>query len=419
MIDNANFKVDLLNTALSCIGYENDDEVLLYYKIPLKSLNIGLKPLVSDSDISNFLGYVNKHKIMYVYIELVKNTESSSDEDGEGDSVSGDANDIVNEKHLVDEMEMNMNFDSLESDQEDIPKNARSRGLRNLRKKVISSGIRNNFYVGKEFANRDLAKERIRAYAVESRRNLDFKRNDKRRIKVICKGVVPTLTSKNEYVDKLQGPKHDISGKGKAMLIAVGVDANNGIYSVAYGIVGSENQYFWTWFLTCLVDDLDLFSNFNFTFITDMQKGLLPTIAKLFPSVEHRFCVRHINENMNLTCKGGDYKEMLWSSSTDWETTQKRKKRKCEIEMVKGDKLTRKGKTVTCSLCHGTGHNKRGCKATGLSDGGQMNDMPSETVSTEHVASKPLESQLVASQPLRSQHVARKPLQNKSVAKKS
>ncbi|GJT99860.1 hypothetical protein Tco_1110199 [Tanacetum coccineum] len=202
-------------------GYENEDEVLFYYKIPLKSLDIGLKPLVSKSDISSFLGYVNKHKIMYVYVELVENIEGTSDGDGDGDSKNDreskdgnfSANDIVDEKHLVDEIEVNMKddlevleFDSLKSDQEDVTENVRSRGLRNLRKKGTSSSIRNNFYVGKEFANKDLAKERIRAYSVKSRRNLDFKRNDKRRIRMICKCVVPTLTSKNEYVDCTQNP---------------------------------------------------------------------------------------------------------------------------------------------------------------------------------------------------------------------
>ena len=39
---------------------------------------------------------------------------------------------------------------------------------------------------------------------------------------------------------------------------------------------------------------------------------MLPAIAKLFPSAEHRICVRHIYENMNLTWKGNEYKEMLW-----------------------------------------------------------------------------------------------------------
>ncbi|GJU97127.1 hypothetical protein Tco_1326398 [Tanacetum coccineum] len=153
-----------------------------------------------------------------VYVELVEKTESSSDEDGQSDSESEDANNFVDEEHLVDEVKVNMSnfnfkldgedetkfidpiqphvnvteddlkvldFDSLKSDQEDVLENARSRGLRKLRKKHMSSGIRNNFYIGKEFANRDLAKERIRAYAVETKRNLDFKVNDKKRIRVI------------------------------------------------------------------------------------------------------------------------------------------------------------------------------------------------------------------------------------------
>ncbi|GKE55324.1 hypothetical protein Tco_1494509 [Tanacetum coccineum] len=95
-------------------GFEDDDVINLYYKIPLKSLDIGLKPLVSKNDISSFLGYVHKQKMMYVYAELVKTTEDSSDEDGEGDSKNDsedgkvDANDIIDDEHLVDEVEVNM-----------------------------------------------------------------------------------------------------------------------------------------------------------------------------------------------------------------------------------------------------------------------------------------------------------------------
>ncbi|GJT51257.1 hypothetical protein Tco_0977414 [Tanacetum coccineum] len=396
MIDNADFKLDILNTVLSYIGYKNDDEVLLYYKIPLKSLDIGLKPLVSDSDISNFLGYVNKHKIMYVYVELVETTEGTSDE--EGDSESEDANDIVDEEHLVDEVEVDMSSFKFQldeevetDDQEDVPKNARSRGLRNLRKKATSSGIRNNFYAGKEFANRDLAKERIRAYSVESRRKLNFKRNDKRRIRVTCKGVVPTLTSKSEYVDKLQGPKEDISGKGKAIMEYEKEDKISCPW-VLYLTKGDKAK----WVVKTFKDEHKCLQSRQIKQYNGMDVGIPEDWVH--ESYKLQTWINVYSHKIN-TVNGRD----MWSKS-ECPTTllppkvhpqigrppKKRKKSKGEIEMVKGDKLTRKGKTCTCSLCQGTGHNKRGCNATGSSNGGQINAMPSETVPTKRVASQPV-----------------------------
>ncbi|GJS89289.1 mutator type transposase [Tanacetum coccineum] len=56
------------------------------------------------------------------------------------------------------------------------------------------------------------------------------------------------------------------------ILIAVGVDPNNGIYPLAYVVVESESKDSWKWFLDCLGDDLELFRNSNFTFISDRQK---------------------------------------------------------------------------------------------------------------------------------------------------
>ncbi|KAK9066298.1 hypothetical protein SSX86_013619 [Deinandra increscens subsp. villosa] len=84
------------------------------------------------------------------------------------------------------------------------------------------------------------------------------------------------------------------------ILSAVGIDPNNGIYPVCYAIVETENLDSWTWFLQCLGEDLDLTSRSNFTFISDRQKGLLPAMANVYPSAEHRFCLRHIHENFGL-----------------------------------------------------------------------------------------------------------------------
>ncbi|GKB48864.1 mutator type transposase [Tanacetum coccineum] len=94
--------------------------------------------------------------------------------------------------------------------------------------------------------------------------------------------------------------------------LAVWVDLNNGIYPLAYAIVESENKDSWKWFLDCIGDDLDLFKNLIFTFISDRKKGVIPAIAETFPSAKHRFCLKHIYKNMQLSWRGQMYKEMLW-----------------------------------------------------------------------------------------------------------
>ncbi|GJV65433.1 hypothetical protein Tco_1476261 [Tanacetum coccineum] len=65
------------------------------------------------------------------------------------------------------------------------------------------------------------------------------------------------------------------------ILTAVGVDANNEIYPVAYAIVEAER--------------------------------LIQAIASVFPSAGHMYCVRQIHENMKSQFKGGVYKEILWN----------------------------------------------------------------------------------------------------------
>ncbi|XP_022039778.1 uncharacterized protein LOC110942333 [Helianthus annuus] len=99
------------------------------------------------------------------------------------------------------------------------------------------------------------------------------------------------------------------------VLSAVGIDSNNGIYPVAYSIVEAETKSSWEWFLGNLGDDLGLDQQSYFTFISDRQKGLIPALAKIFPLAEHRFCLRHIHENMKPRWSGNLFKEMLWDAA--------------------------------------------------------------------------------------------------------
>ncbi|KAL0416055.1 UNVERIFIED_CONTAM: hypothetical protein Slati_3437400 [Sesamum latifolium] len=57
------------------------------------------------------------------------------------------------------------------------------------------------------------------------------------------------------------------------LLTAVGVDPNNNTYPIAYAIVRSENMETWEWFLTILKQDLNIIRDYEYTFMSDKQKG--------------------------------------------------------------------------------------------------------------------------------------------------
>ncbi|XP_076897925.1 uncharacterized protein LOC143551040 [Bidens hawaiensis] len=105
------------------------------------------------------------------------------------------------------------------------------------------------------------------------------------------------------------------------LLTTVALDPNNGYYPVAYAAVEAETMNSWEWFLECLGDDLDLNNRSKFTFMSDRQKGLIQAVDKFFPSAEHRFCVRHIEDNLRTLFKGKLYTDALWKLARCTKTT--------------------------------------------------------------------------------------------------
>ena len=86
------------------------------------------------------------------------------------------------------------------------------------------------------------------------------------------------------------------------LLTAIGIDANNSIFHVAYAVVESECKASWTWFLTFMEADLDIVNDNHWTFISDKQKGLQEAISGMWQEgsvqAEHRHCARHLQSNM-------------------------------------------------------------------------------------------------------------------------
>ncbi|XP_071700503.1 uncharacterized protein [Rutidosis leptorrhynchoides] len=100
------------------------------------------------------------------------------------------------------------------------------------------------------------------------------------------------------------------------VLTAVGIDSSNGIYPLAYAIVESETYNSWCWFLNCVGKDLGLTKRSNITFMSDRQKGIIAAEENLYPNAEHRFCLRHIQQNMKTQWNGKAYKDHLWRCPT-------------------------------------------------------------------------------------------------------
>ncbi|KAK8705881.1 hypothetical protein V6N13_049467 [Hibiscus sabdariffa] len=104
---------------------------------------------------------------------------------------------------------------------------------------------------------------------------------------------------------------------GGTFLAAVGVDANDSIYPIAYAVVEAENQSSWSWFLSLLGTDLEIGSMDNITILSDKQKGLIEAISEVFICAEHRTCVRHLYSNFKNKehFKGKNLKDALWKAA--------------------------------------------------------------------------------------------------------
>ncbi|XP_020964694.1 uncharacterized protein LOC110265783 [Arachis ipaensis] len=90
---------------------------------------------------------------------------------------------------------------------------------------------------------------------------------------------------------------------GGQILSVVGLDANHHIYVIAWAIVKVENTETWRWFLELLHQDLEHYKEYDWCFISDMQKGLISAVKAVMPDVHHRFCVWHLWKNFNKNWK--------------------------------------------------------------------------------------------------------------------
>ncbi|XP_073137804.1 uncharacterized protein [Henckelia pumila] len=85
-----------------------------------------------------------------------------------------------------------------------------------------------------------------------------------------------------------------------SILVAVGKDANDDLFTLAYSVVDAENDCNWEWFCINLRSVLlsQHISGFeNFTFFSDRHSGIIKAVNLLFPGSHHAYCLRHLVDN--------------------------------------------------------------------------------------------------------------------------
>jgi hypothetical protein len=97
------------------------------------------------------------------------------------------------------------------------------------------------------------------------------------------------------------------------LLCAIGRDANNQMYPVAWAVVEKETNNSWDWFCDLLFRDLGVGEGDDWVFISDQQKGILTAVQKWAPNAEHRNCARHIYANWRKKHKKKEWQKKFWA----------------------------------------------------------------------------------------------------------
>ncbi|KAF6152565.1 hypothetical protein GIB67_013012 [Kingdonia uniflora] len=64
--------------------------------------------------------------------------------------------------------------------------------------------------------------------------------------------------------------------------------------------------------------------NTKLTFISDRQKGLIDTVADIFPFANHRFCFRHMYKNMKKVYRGTHLESLVWKPVRAYKKVEKK-----------------------------------------------------------------------------------------------
>ncbi|TXG57121.1 hypothetical protein EZV62_018434 [Acer yangbiense] len=109
---------------------------------------------------------------------------------------------------------------------------------------------------------------------------------------------------------------------GGVLLSAIALDANNGLYPLAFCICEGETLLSWCWFLKNLKLFLKYPTNNSICFMSDRQKGVLGALKIHWPNATTRYCARHIYANFRVKHSGQELKKLFWKASKAYDVNE-------------------------------------------------------------------------------------------------
>jgi len=104
---------------------------------------------------------------------------------------------------------------------------------------------------------------------------------------------------------------HTRSRYNLTLLLAVGIDAEDRVHPLAFALVPIENEQWWSWFYTYLIDAFKDDLPSEYVIISDRDKGLLNTVQLKLLGIYYTMCYQYIVENIHKKY-GRDYKATFW-----------------------------------------------------------------------------------------------------------
>jgi hypothetical protein len=99
-----------------------------------------------------------------------------------------------------------------------------------------------------------------------------------------------------------------LTGKFKDQLVVV-VDGHNWMYPIAFGVMDSETNENWIWFMQRLREAIG--SPIGLAICTDCGQVVMAGVKEAFPNVEHRECMFHLVQNFKKRWSGQVFPDHL------------------------------------------------------------------------------------------------------------